>query len=175
MNLFTIGSRRLQRWLTHGCAGLLALTGILLGTPASAGTTNDAMQVSVQVLASCILQGANLDFGQYVGQERTGSTQIQVKCQPDVPYHVALDRGQHYNGTYRTIANGPDQIAYTLTQPNGHEWGDSDFDASYHWAAAAPGVANGAWQALTVNGTLFGGAIVAAGQYSDTVLITVHF
>jgi spore coat protein U-like protein len=133
------------------------------------------MQVSVQVLASCILQSATLDFGEYIGQERTASTQIQFRCQPNVPYVVALDSGQYYDGVYRTIANGPHRIRYVLRQSNGHEWGDSDFANSYHWAAGAPGIANGAWQNLIVNGTLFGGVIVAAGVYTDTVLITINF
>ena len=165
------GSLRAGLYLTG-----LALLGFLpFAGAARAATADDTMQVSVQVLASCILQGATLDFGEYIGQERLAATQIQVKCQPKVPYNVAMNKGQNYDGTYRGIAAGAHRLTYVLMQPNGHEWGDSDFANTYHWAASAFGIATGAWQGLTVSGTLFGGVVVPAGVYTDTVLVSVHF
>lgn len=155
---------------------LIAAVALWWSTPVALAASDSApLQLSVQVVASCILQARDLDFGEYLGVEKNSSTQILVKCQKELPFQLALDAGQHYDGIYRRLARGNDSIPYNLKQPNGHEWGDSDFANTYKWAASAPGTGTGSWQVLAVNGTLSGGFIVGAGHYQDTVLATIHF
>jgi len=158
----------------------LRLSAFLILLPAgaafAASTTAD-LAVSAKVLSglSCGVVAHALNFGEITaGQPNFGtSNSIVVTCSDGQPYRVALNAGEHYDadsGT-RQMVSGGDGVGYALYL-GGVEWGDGD---SYPAGQPVSGVGYSKGTAFNVTAKVFTNAQTPAGDYADTVLVTVHY
>ncbi|HKI98181.1 MAG TPA: spore coat U domain-containing protein [bacterium] len=153
------------------------LTGIVLASGAVwGGSIGGQLQVTSNVIAFCYAQTSGIDFGDYAGSKIASLGTISVRCNQGLPYDIALDAGEHYNGVWRAVGNSGYRAEYGLYDPsNDHEWGDSDYGSTYIWGPSVGGTGTGDWSDYPVRGELFAGFAGPAGIYEDTVLVTVHF
>ena len=143
-------------------AALMAL--LVLGWSSSAvlaGTASDTMEVTATVVTVCDLSASDVAFGQYIGQEVTGTSNWDVSCTTSQsPLSYTLYAGLHYaNGTRNMERVGEsDLLAYEFT------------GAALSFTTDAGGQAGGPtyWR-------IPAGQIVPAGDYADTVTVTVGF
>ena len=142
----------------------------------SAKTLNGTAVARVRVDTSCRLNTEPLTFGTvnlFSGQV-DASTNIKLSCGPNVPYTVAIDDGQNFNGQrrmYGGIAFGfqlyvPYQIFRNAAR-------------TQVWGSTAGTLATGT---TPVNGDVtlvaYGrvpNSLVLASPYTDTVTVTVNF
>jgi spore coat protein U-like protein len=137
---------------------------------AQAVTTTANMTVSATVAKSCVVTGpaAAVNFGAYdpvsTAQQSAQGT-ISVRCVRGTGYSIALSSTSGFN---MTGTGG--SIGYAILQPDGvSSWTASPLAvaaATVNTSAARPYVA-------TVRPVI--GADVPAGNYSDTVLVTVTY
>lgn len=142
-----------------------------------AGTVQGNVQVSVTVVAVCLATTSPVNFGnvQLTGQA-TASGQIVVQCNGQVPFTIALNAGQHYNGSWRGVAYGTERVSYGLFAPSGLEWGDTGYEGTYTWGAPVTGTGSGSPQPFVVSGVLYPGTtLVTPGPYSDIVKVSLYF
>jgi len=144
---------------------------------ASAGTQTGAMNVSTTVQSSCSLTTNALTFSNYTGfTEVTGSTTLSVTCTNGVPYTVGADAGLNAGGTSNTNNRKMKNTASTQTLPYDLY---KDSSNSTRWdiqgSGLISGTGNGAAQSITIYGKIPSGATVPAGNYTDTVTVTVNF
>lgn len=116
-----------------------------------------------------------LDFGTYGGtitntiraQSTTSSSALQVNCTNALPYTVSVDNGANALLVQRRMNDGTGKyINYNLYQ-----------DSTYivPWLSATPKAALGTGTAtnLVFYGAVPGGQSATAGNYTDTVVVTV--
>ena len=152
-------------------AGIVLTGGVVWGA-----SIDGQLQVTTNVIAFCSAQTSGIDFGDYAGSKITSMGTISVRCNQGLPYDIALDSGEHYDGVWRAVGNGGYRAEYGLYDPsNDHEWGDSDYGNTYIWGPSVPALGTGDWSDYPVRGELFADFAVPAGLYEDTVLVTVHF
>jgi spore coat protein U-like protein len=156
---------------------VLAL-GLFISGQAQAATATATLDVSATVGIACSVSAVPVNFGNYEGNGNDAFGSITVTCPPGAPYNIALDGGQFLNGDVRNITNGTDSIGYGIWHPmgGGGEWGDSDFDSTYHYGLSVSGTGDGSDQHHPVYATLFAGYYgISDGIYADVVGVTVHY
>jgi spore coat protein U-like protein len=171
-------SIRLQR-----LAALTALGTILLAdavTPALAGSATTSFAVTATVANSCVVSASTLAFPTYLptaATATTGSTTLNVTCTLSDPYTIALSNGSGTGadptaGASGRKMTGPSSalLAYNLYQDSGYTqaWGTS---GAYLYS----GTGTGTQVALPVYGRIPASQVAAAGNYTDTINVTVTF
>ncbi len=137
------------------------------------------LALSAPAGAACTAGTSGVAFGTYspsVGDNSTGT--IEVTCglfdgQPT----VAIGAGTSGNFHARQMRSGPHQLAYGLYTDAGRTsiWGDGSQGTS------TVSMANPQWLLLwlrytrSIYGHIPAGQHVAAGSYTDTILVTVIF
>jgi spore coat protein U-like protein len=155
------------------CMGWVAL--------AQAAQVTTTLNISATMVGSCTISATSMNFPTYDGSaDVTTTSTIASNCTSGQAYMVHLDAGSHYSATSRHVADvstGTHFVAYQLYQGTGTTpWGD----AGNTGAVTNPWVSlsltgTGLNQISTVGGTLFGGANVPPGSYSDVINITVTY
>ena len=156
-------------------AALMLSISLIISGAAYAATATATLDVSVSVGAACTVQTTPVDFGQYDNQRVDVFADITVTCPTGIPYAIALDAGQNYDGRYRGISNGPDRLYYILFDPFGYEWGDVGYGDAYPDGSIVSGTGDGTPQSHDVLAELPGQGYFADGVYSDTVGVTVYY
>ena len=166
----------------------LALAGVFFAGAASAATSpvNGNLNVSATVAASCLVVGPNtMNFGAYDPADTNLTANldvdgaINIRCTKGTLAHVQLGQG-NFSATGSTCAaplrqmtdGGVERLAYGLYTNAGRStiWGcDPANERTF------TSVASNAAFTMTVNGRIPPGQNVAAGSYSDTVVINVSF
>ena len=132
--------------------------------------------VRASVRSLCEVAGATLDFGR-IDPGATGpidaAAQLGVRCTADTPYAIRLGPGLGIgaSGPADRRLTGPlGQLRYGLYQDAGRSrpWGDQPGSD-----VRATGTA--ATSAVTVYGRIFAGQALHAGQYEDSVLVTIEY
>lgn len=168
-----------------GCACAWADTGV------DDQTRQQAFDLSAFVAEGCVLGQAGddplslgaLDFGQHavlvsdvVASTSLGQGSVAFRCTPGLSIVVTMNSGLHATdvsgGRYLERAGGTDTLRYQLFQDGGHAvvWGDGGNGGSAYSLTGT-----GELQALPVHGRLYAQAVGAAGDYRDTVRVTVGF
>ena len=148
---------------------------LLLGQTAIASADETgSMSVTVQVTSTCKLGTASLDFGAYAVGQRTelrGQGIITYEGCSGLDTTVALDGGRSGNTKARTLVGaGGEKLVYQLfkNSTRSQVWG-TDTDALVpRLTASGAGI-------IPVFGSIAGGQQVAAGRYTDSVVITLSF
>ena len=124
--------------------------------------------------AACSVSSPGLNFGTYDPSssfDKLGAGTITVNCSLATVYTVNLSTGQ---GTFvqRTLKNGGSTLNYNLyiDATRLFVWGDGSSSTSVN-----PGVGTGLDGTFTAYGKMPAKQNVAAGTYTDSVVITVAF
>ena len=153
-----------------GCAAALfiAATGV-----ASAQTRTGQFAVRANVQKDCQVTTLDLDFGTYRSDTvSNGQTPLQVRCTPDTFASISLNGGSSGNPQARTMRSG----TYTLNYQLYRDAARQDPINTNGEAFKLPSESNtGQVVTFTVYGQIPSGQNVAAGNYVDTIQVTVQF
>ena len=163
--------------LRRNCATLLTVSLVLLPTVGYAGTSTGNFKVTLTIQAECKLNSTtDIAFGTsgVIQAALTANGTLGVQCTNTTPYNIGLSAGA---GTGATVTNRSmtagtgSTIGYSLYRDTAFTqvWGD--VVASNTMAATG----SGAVQSYTVYGRVPAQTTPAAGNYSDTVQVTVTY
>jgi spore coat protein U-like protein len=146
-------------------------------SPLSCGTGHDgtfAVDVSANVQPTCKVTADDLIFGtvnDFLTHNYDSTSMIHVTCVTGTQYKVGLDNGQHANVNTRRMQGPGGYVSYELYQDSGRtvRWGNTP------GTDTEPGSGSGTMQNLTVYGRVPPQSTPAAGNYSDTVTVTVTY
>lgn len=142
------------------------------------GTNTANFEVSLKIVANCVIAALPLDFGQAQGVLATAvnvNTTLNVTCTNTTPYNVGLSAGtgSGSSGTTRYLAGtggNVQTVQYNLFQTAGATvWGNTQGTDTHS------GTGNGASQPITVYGQVPVQATPMPDTYKSTVTATVYF
>lgn len=158
------------------CVALAFVMAPVLLSAAEAGTDTDTMTVTATVIASCGVEANDLAFGDYDPVSSTPldvGTTIAVTCTHGASYDVSLDAGVGADATIasRKMTSGAATLDYSLYRNAGRTsvWGATI------GSNTVSGVGNGALQSINVYGRAPARQTAPAGNYTDTVTVTVTY
>jgi spore coat protein U-like protein len=151
----------------------------LFSPSAQAATVDATLNVTATVEHACLVTGGNLSFGNYEplsGAPVNATADFTVTCTLGSTASITLDQGSNPDAAstddnpVRRMTDGANYLQYNLYSDAGYSqvWGNSP-------ASDVSTVGTGNAEIVTVYGTIPGGQNVPAGNYSDTVTITVTF
>lgn len=150
----------------------IAAAAAIASTPALAGTATGTVEVSLNVSSACAVTAQPLDFGttNSFSANIDTSSATTVKCTPGAGYTVLVSNGSNAVGTQRKLKSttSASTVNYDLY---------SDASRSTVWTptAGVTGTGTGLDQPMTIYGRVPTQAAVAAGDYKDTVTVTVNY
>lgn len=165
-------------------AALAAVLGISLlpllsgAATYSNGTKTTTFDVTLTIIADCIISANTLNFGSSQGVLAAAvntNTTLNVTCTNTTPYNVGLNAG---TGTGSTVTSrvmsgtgaNTSTVAYTLKQTSGGaNWGNTQ------GTDTVSGTGTGASQSLTVYGSVPAQATPQPDAYKSTITATVYF
>lgn len=159
-----------MRKIAIGVAAIVAT----VSTPALAGTATGTVDVSLSVSSACSVTAEPLAFGTVSAFDTAidASSPTSVKCTPNASYTVYLDYGVNAGvGTQRKLKSttSATTVTYNLY---------SDSARTEVWGGALAGVTgsgSGSDQPMTIYGQVPVQTAVGAGDYKDTVTVTVNY
>jgi len=142
---------------------------------AHAGSVSANMNVKIQIQNACQITTApsDLDFG--TAGPLTAAVDNQstfgVTCTSQAAYDIGMDAGQNASGGTNRMTDGTNFVNYALYQNSGRTtaWGNTV------GTNTEAGTGNGNEQTITVYGRVPAQTTPPAGNYSDTVAVTVTF
>ena len=158
---------------------VLAVVAILVVSPGwvLAGVATQSLPVSATVPNDCAFSGgaATLNFGSYspIGANATSNLDatgsFNISCTAGTTGSIALDLGSNASGATRRMSSGTNFLNYEIYTDSGHTtvWNNVNL-VNYTAVSSAP-------VTQTIYGSVPGGQNVGAGNYTDTVTITVTF
>jgi len=152
--------------------GIVAAAAIA-STPALAGTATGTVQVSLNVSSACSVTAQPLDFGttnSFAANIDTSSA-TTVKCTPTAPYTVYVSYGANAGATTQRKL-----LSTTTTATVNYDlYSDASRTAAWTPSSGVTGVGDGTEKATTIYGRIPVQTAVAAGDYKDTVTVTVNY
>ena len=142
------------------------------------GSNNTTFDVTLKIVANCVISAAPLDFGQTQGVLASNvsvNTNLSVTCTNTTPYNVGLNAGTGSGsvGTTRYLAGTGGNTAtvqYNLFQTAGATvWGNTQGTDTHS------GTGTGAAQTITVYGQVPVQSTPAPDTYKSTITATVYF
>jgi spore coat protein U-like protein len=150
------------------------------------------MGVQLQLENGCIVSGSNdplssvnfgtMDFGSaptnfvqnLEAQALISGSAVQLECSAGASLYIQVGSGQNASGGVRRMASGGNFVEYRLfTEPNGGGLEYTVGGGAIDLSAAVPG--GGAPFDLPIYGVVAPQVGLVAGNYSDTVSITLTF
>lgn len=142
----------------------------ILSSAAMGGTASGTIDVSLQVLPACRVETAPLAFSTTRGTAAQAQTPVEVACSSDSEVSVALDAGRNAVGSQARLAGDDGTfVAYAVYSDPGRtrEWTGQSLLAEVSAGRPVQLVAYG--QVAAAN------ALVPAGEYRDTLTVTLTF
>ncbi|KMK16872.1 hypothetical protein ABW09_19065 [Pluralibacter gergoviae] len=101
--------------------------------------------------------------------EGSARARVEVRCPLHTSFTVSMDRGQHSLGGSRRMCSGSACVTYDLFQDEGHAipWDDG--------ANRVTEVSTGVNQSINVYGNIPAQRWPAAGDYTDSVVVTLSY
>jgi spore coat protein U-like protein len=144
---------------------------------ADASTQSTTFSVTATVLASCSVSAGTLAFGSYTptsGSPSDASSTLNVVCTNGTTYTVALDGGATANNVAARQMNDTNShmLAYGIYKDSARAtiWGDGTGST-----VTQSGTGTGALQPFTAYGRVAASQFASAGNYTDTVTVTVSY
>jgi len=155
-----------------GAAILVGLTSSALG-----GQATTSFGVSATVQSSCSVSATTLAFGNYNAATPTpndSTSTLSITCTSGLSYTVILDGGTTTSTVNaRAMTDGSSHnLTYGLYTTTGRTILLGDGTSS---TQTAGGTGNGSAQTITVYGRIPISQYVTAGNYTDTVGVTVNY
>lgn len=149
-----------------------SMCGLMLAasSPTQAGSVSSTLEVSLTVLPGCSVSAAPLAFVTRAGRAAEAEAAIDVACSEETGVAVSLDAGRHPAGGARRLANpAGTTIPYAI-------YADAARTSRWQGAPITGQAGPDRPLALTAFGRV-GAADTegAAGEYRDTVTVTVAF
>lgn len=145
--------------------------------PALADTDTTTFEVTATVADSCTVEADDLVFGAYdpfAGTALDEEGEVRVHCTKGTDYDIGLDEGENPDVEQRRMSHeteGEEFLDYELYSDPGREsrWGDTS------GTDTVSDTGTGSVQAHPVYGRIPAEQNVEAGNYSDTISVTVSF
>lgn len=131
--------------------------------------------VSASVAKRCTIATATeLNFGSVPGLMRTNTDQtslVRMTCTNRAAYDIGLDNGQNASGATRRMSSGAGFVTYELYRDSQRtlRWGNT------LTVDTLTGTGSGSEQTQTVYGRVPAQSAARAGEYNDTVTVTVTY
>lgn len=152
----------------------IAAAAAIASTPAlAAGTATGTVDVSLNVSSACSVTAQPLDFGSTSAFTTAidVSSATTVKCTPTAAYSVFVSYGNNAGGgTQRKLLS-----TTTTATVNYDIYSDSTRLVAWSPTVGRTGIGNGLEQDMTLYGRVPTQTAVAAGDYKDTVTVTVNY
>jgi spore coat protein U-like protein len=159
---------------------MTAMTMLLLGRSAYAGSASADLTVSVTVASTCSIATAGLGFGVYdplAGGQVDASAQVSVACTKGATAAVTLGQGEHALAgssdaqPIRRMTSGAAYLSYALYSDavRSAPWGNTAVTGKAYLAASSQPAQ------LTVYGRIAASQDVPSGVFSDVVVATIVF
>jgi spore coat protein U-like protein len=157
---------------------ILLVLGLLpwAGLHAQQQTATATFQVKARVDAVCSVTATDLDFGAYNAQSGTpltGTTLLRATCTPNTSYNLGLNAGTSPGATVNTrkMVSGASNLNYQLYSNSSHTtiWGNTT------GTDTVTGTGTGLAVDHTVYGSIPAAQKVAAGNYADTITVTIYY
>ncbi|MFN7914925.1 MAG: spore coat U domain-containing protein [Vicinamibacterales bacterium] len=163
-----------RRPLVPACSALVALA-VASGLEASSNTAG--FNTSTTVSGRCVVSTMPLAFGEYdpLSTHSTATldaaSAVSVACTKGVSATIVLDAGTHASGSTRRMANGTNYLTYDLFQDAAHLTRWSSTGSQVNIAKSTSMSA----RSFAVHGVIAAGQVVPAGDYSDSITVTVNY
>jgi spore coat protein U-like protein len=145
----------------------------LMGTSSGLAVAQTAeLNVTAEIQASCVVNGGSLDFGIYSptdSADTEGDGSFSYQCTNGTNITLKLDQGDQPQDGSRAMSNGSDTLSYDLFQDLGHSL---PWDDGTNVVTVTGTTAN--LETVNVYGLIEAGQTSPAGNYSDTVTITLE-
>lgn len=172
-------SRSLIKKLT--VVSILGLGAALFqGESAQAATATATLNVSANVVSTCLISTTPVNFGNYDGLAGplNGAGQVSVTCTDTQPWEITLGEGANAGAgslptaPIRRMTDGSGNfLDYGLFSDAGHATNWQNVTG----ASMPSGIGNGLAQSTPVYGQIPGGQSVPVGAYTDAVIATVNY
>ncbi len=172
-------ARRRARLLGLGAALVVSLLPSLTGAAVySNGTSTSTFDVTLKIVANCVIAATPLDFGQTQGVLAAAvnvNTSLNVTCSNTTPYNVGLSAGTGVGSTGTTrymsgTGGNTATIQFNLFQAAGStQWGNTQGTDTH------AGTGTGSAQTITVYGQVPAQATPVPDTYRSTITATVYF
>ena len=151
-------------------SGSMCGLSLVFAMPAHAEHASGTLGVSLTVLPGCSVHAAPLAFVARAGAPAEAEASIGVRCSSETGVEVSLDNGRHAAGGQRRLASAAgDAVPYAV-------YSDAARTRAWTGSPVIAGVAPERPLRLVAYGRIEPAATaVPAGDYSDTVTITVAF
>lgn len=177
----------MRKFTLRAAAGGLAFASLAAAQPALAATTTDSFDVRLTILETCEIAvdgGSDIELDDWVAGATVdpASGSFSVSCSKDTPYYIGLlpqNTGGTDGGAGRLTGTGgnTDWVAYQLHKlsASGGAWGNTASLGSV--GNGVGGLGSGVSTAIPheVFATVESSTDVLPDEYTDTVLVTVHF
>ena len=161
-------------------ATLIYTAGLTL--PAYSSTPSEAINVSVDINASCILSTTNLNFGRYdaiginASEDLLATATISTTCSPGTNGSVYMDYGKHSTPKFRKGKRANRNMASGEYKLNYEIYTDKELSSIWDFLHIKAVIASGSSEDLTVYAKVFANQLkAAAGSYTDTINITLNY
>jgi spore coat protein U-like protein len=156
--------------------------GVVFSANSYAATTSTTLGVSLTAVVLCTVQTSPVVFDGYDGTlDVFANGDVTVDCPDGLPYAIALDAGQNFDGLIRNmnddLENGQSIVSYYLYQPDGVTyWGDAGgYGDTYLDGGAVFDVGNNLPQPHQVQGHVPESQNVPLELAYDGVTVTVYY
>lgn len=158
--------RRFAAPVVFACAALLA-------GPAFASVQTGTVEVSVNLLPTCVVQTTNMNFGTYTSSEPIddlSTANVTTTCSLLTAFTIGLDAGMNADGANRRMADGAGNfIRYTVARDVART------QLLRPVVDLVPLVGTGLPQVTQLYGSIPANQNVPPGAYTDRITVTVDF
>jgi len=156
---------------------LAAVAAVLCPPAYATTTTSTTFQVKLTITSECrIVSASTLDFvsNGVINANIDQSSTLNVQCTNTTPYNIGLDAGSNGGTVATRLMKGwpsNETIGYSLYTTAGRSvvWGNTV------GTDTVAGTGNGASQGYPIYGRVPAQTTPAAGNYTDTVTVTVTY
>jgi len=123
---------------------------------------------------ACTISLSTANFGNYESNQvfpLYGQSSVTVKCDSGVSYNIGLDNGLNPISSYRRMNYIGDYLLYQFYRDSNYVtiWGNTaGIDTQ-------PGTGTGSNQIYSIYGKIPEGQTIPAGNYADTIRVTVYY
>lgn len=154
-------------------ATVAALVLVAAADTATGQTRTGQFAVRANVQKDCQVTTVDLDFGTYRSDTvSNGQTPLQVRCTPATFASISLNAGSSGNPQARTMRSGTYTLGYQLYRDAARQDPINTNGQAFELKAEN---STGQPVTFTIYGQIPAGQIVAAGNYVDTIQVTVQF
>lgn len=152
---------------------ILGLAALGLATPAWGQTKTGQFAVRASVNADCQVTTRDLDFGVYSSASNArANTSFDVKCTPGASVTISLDGGGSGNPQARVMQGPGATLGYQLYKDNAYQQPITTSGMAFQLTSAQN---TGQTQNFPLYGQIPSGQTAPAGNYTDTVRVTVSY